>query len=164
MSCNFRPSLSNPSKRENKMFHTSIYYLLLSSTLGTSPKKCFQKVRIKKLAPRASKMLQNFFLRLKKLQILQNLYLRLVTNDYILRNLILRFRAKTAKINSAIIDFAIIYALKVLLNLFHENIKNVVSLYFRCYIEFSTFGEKIEKLTLKVKIRYTRYDVQSKYS
>ena len=35
--------------------------------------------------------------------------MRLATNDYILRNLILRFRAKTAKINSAKI-----YPLKVL--------------------------------------------------
>ena len=48
------------------MFYISLYYLLPSSILGTSPKKGFQKVRIEKNAPKASKRLQNF-LRPKKI-------------------------------------------------------------------------------------------------
>ena len=66
MSCNFWLILNNPLKRKNKNVYTSFYYLLPSSTLGTSPKKGFQKVRIEKFAPKASKRLQNVFFTTKR--------------------------------------------------------------------------------------------------
>ena len=49
------------------MFYTSFCYLLPSSTLGTSPKKDFQRERIEKFAPKAWKRLQNLFFKTKKI-------------------------------------------------------------------------------------------------
>ena len=42
------------------MFYTSFYYLLPSSTLGTSPKKGFQKVQIEKFAQQSVKKAAEF--------------------------------------------------------------------------------------------------------
>ena len=81
-----------------------------------------QKLEIKQLKTKKRHCLQNLLLRMIIRQCFGNLFSRITKNDSILRNLFLRFRDKSAKINSALINFEKINPLKVIFKGSYGNI------------------------------------------